>query len=375
MKLEEIPIPGEQDAEERAWQVARAAYESRAATPHRRRLHGRSLVLVGAVLVLAGAIASPPGRAVLGSVRHAIGEQHATRSLTRLPASGRLVVESSSGPWLVSPDGSKRLLGDFAAAAWSPHGLFVVATQRDELAAVQPDGRVRWTLARPAVRFARWGGSRTDTRIAYLSGSRLHVVAGDGTGDVDACGERAAAPVAPAWRPVPGHVLAYADVRGRISLLDTTHCSLNWRTRPLPGLRSLAWSADGLRLLAVTRAGLVVFGAGSARPLAERPLRGVVDAGFDPRSHRLAVARGRDVLLLDADRLAAPPRRLFAGAGGFTGLAWSPDGRWLLVAWASADQWLFLRSDGSAHVRAVGSIAEQFGGGPFPKLGGWCCPS
>ena len=66
---------------------------------------------------------------------------------------------------------------------------------------------------------------------------------------------------------------------------------------------------------------------------------------------------------------------VFAGTGGFTDLAWSPDGRWLLVAWAGADQWLFLRPDGGGRVRAVGSIAEQFGGGPFPKLGGWCCPA
>ena len=90
-----------------------------------------------------------------------------------------------------------------------------------ELAAVTPRGDVRWSLARPSVRFARWGGSRTDTRIAYLARRRLRVVAGDGTGDRPACGAPTAAAVAPAWRPGPEHLLAYADARGRISVVDT----------------------------------------------------------------------------------------------------------------------------------------------------------
>ena len=61
---------------------------------------------------------------------------------------------------------------------------------------------MRWSLARPDVRFPRWGGTKTDTRIAYLSGGQLRVVGGDGKGDrlLDArrgiarpCGGRAAA--------------------------------------------------------------------------------------------------------------------------------------------------------------------------------------
>ena len=53
----------------------------------------------------------------------------------------------------------------------------------NELVALEPDGDLRWTLARPDVRFPRWGGTRTDTRIAYLSTARLRVVAGNGKGD------------------------------------------------------------------------------------------------------------------------------------------------------------------------------------------------
>ena len=375
MRLDDVRIPDEDAAEDRAWHVARAAYESRAPAPHARRVPVRALVLAGAILAVAAAAASPPGRAVLSSVRKAIGEEHAARALTRLPTGGRLIVESSSGPWLVSEDGSKRLLGDFVDAAWSPHGLYVVATQADAVAAVDPGGRVRWSLARPSVRFARWGGSRTDTRIAYLARRRLRVVAGDGTGDRPACGSPTAAAVAPTWRPGPVHLLAYADAHGRISVVDTDTCSVSWRSSPIAGLRSLEWSDDGRRLLAVSRSGLTLFGAAAARPLSVRPLARVAAAAFDPRSHRIGIVRGREVLLLDGDHLGRRPRRVFAGAGGFSDLAWSPDGRWLLVAWAGADQWLFLRPDGGGRVRAVGSIAEQFGGGRFPKLGGWCCPA
>jgi hypothetical protein len=49
-----------------------------------------------------------------------------------------------------------------------------------------------------------------------------------------------------------------------------------------------------------------------------------------------------------------------------------------LVAWRSADQWLFLRPGGKG-IAAVSHIARQFdpGGGlesSFPSVSGWCCP-
>ncbi len=49
-----------------------------------------------------------------------------------------------------------------------------------------------------------------------------------------------------------------------------------------------------------------------------------------------------------------------------TGLAWSPDGRWLVTAAPAADQWIFLHG---ARVVAVSNIARQFGG-PV-SLDGW----
>ena len=71
-------------------------------------------------------------------------------------------------------------------------------------------------------------------------------------------------------------------------------------------------------------------------------------------------------------------RRLFAVSGRLSDLAWSPDGSRLLLAWADADQWLFLPLDGNDRIRAIEGIAAIFspssaGRALFPRVDGWCC--
>ena len=67
--------------------------------------------------------------------------------------------------------------------------------------------------------------------------------------------------------------------------------------------------------------------------------------------------------------LAARP--LFA-APNLRNLAFSPDGRWLLVVWGHADQFVFLRPFEDARtVRAVQGVRRRFGGTPL--VAGWCC--
>jgi hypothetical protein len=364
----ELPRPDR----ERALAVVRTAFAEREHVSWPRR-HGRSLALAGAAAAVIACAVSPPGMAVLGSLRDAVGREGVKRAnpaLVALPAPGRLLVQSPAGPWIVQADGSRRLLGSYRDSAWSPHGLFVAATRTNQLLALDPHGRVRWALARPEVRFPRWTGSRTNTRIAYLSGSRLHVVAGDGTHDVDLCGEPSSAPVAPAWRPGAAGKLAYATPRGRIYVLDTKACSLSRRSSPFPQPRLLQWSSDGHRLALVTADKLVVFRDGHP---AVRYLHGVSAIAFAPHSHRLAVVQAGRLLLFDADRIAARPRRIFSGAGHFGDVAWSPDGRWLLLSWPSADQLLFIRSTGVRRLLAYSHVTEQFGGRAFPGLRGWCC--
>jgi hypothetical protein len=367
--LRDLPVPPTD--RQRTFAAVRQAFAERERIPWPRR-HARALVLAAAGVAVVAAFASPPGRAVLGSLRDAVGREgvkDAQPALISLPAPGRLMVQSAKGPWVVHADGSRRLLGSYREASWSPHGLFIAAARPNQLLAVEPGGRVRWALARDDVRFPRWAGTRTNTQIAYLTTSRLHVVAGDGTHDVDLCGEPAAARVAPAWRPGPGWTLAYATTRGRVYVLDTARCSLLWRSAPYPRPRLLQWSADGRLLVLVTDDKLVLFAGQRPTVLS---MRDITSAEFAPTGHALAVVQRGSVLRFDGDHPRAKPKRVFAAAGRLGQVAWSPDGRWLLATWPRADQWLFIRANGGK-LLADSHITEQFGGGPFPTLAGWCC--
>jgi len=357
-------VPGDREAEERAWAIVRASYAGRQPLRGRARLRP-GLVLAALAVAVAAATLSPPGRAVVNAVRRTIGIQHAAPALFRLPAPGRLLVSGSGGTWLVAADGSKRRLGDYVQASWSPHGLYVVAATTNQLATLEPGGRVHWTLARRQIRFPRWGGAHADTRIAYLSASRLHVVAGDGTGDLDAAGLPAAARVAPTWQPTDAarHVLAYVTTRGRVLVLDSDRGSVRWVSARHGRARALAWSPDGKRLALAAATRVVLFDARSGRNRAVR-VKGVRALAFAPDG-RLALLRGRSVLELKGSQL----RTVFAAPGRLQGLAWSPDGRWLLTSLPRADQWVFVQARGEHRVLGVSHIAGQFGG--VPTLDGW----
>ena len=368
--MKRFRAPNEHEAGERSWVVVRAAYGAREPVTWPRR-HARPLVAIALVAAAVAAVLSPPGRSVIHSLRKAVGVQNAETELFSLPTRGRLLVSGRGGAWIVNADGSRRRLGAYRDAAFSPHGLYITATKRNELVALDPKGNVRWTLPRRSPRFPTWTGSFTDTRIAYLAGGRLHVVAGDGTGD--SVIERAAR-VAPAWRPGPGFVIAYA--RGATTIVRdiVTGAVLLRKPSDIPP-RKLAWSSDGKLLLVFKPYATRVYNARGKAVAQDDPSDATFDrdAAFVGRTHEVVAVRaagspagaGSSVFSLSTGRT------LFRGTGVFNQLAWSPGGRWLLVSWPTANQWVFVRAGHPKRIVGVSRISPQFGG--FPHLDGWCC--
>lgn len=366
-ELERIEIPGEHEARERSWAVVEAAFAGHEPRPRRRSWKPVAAIVI-ALVALAGLL-SPAGRAVLGEFRQAVGVEQAQPALFSLPAAGSLLVTADSGAWVVEQDGSKRLLGSYREASWSPFGRFVVASRPNELAALTPEGEVRWSLARPAVRFPRWTGKRLDTRIAYASGNEARVVGGDGRGDRLLFSVPDAAAVPMAWRPGSRRILAHVT-QGILRVLDLDTGGAELWSADVGRVHRLDWSDDGRRLLALGDRQLFVFD-GAGRRLEKRRLPGLgLSAAFRPRERTVALVlgyEGRSDVLVGG-------RRVFSGAGVFTELAWSPDGRWLLMAWLAADQWVFVRpARGEPRIVAVSNVSTQFRSRSFPRVEGWCC--
>ena len=371
------PAPGEHEAGERSWQVVRTAFEERIALPRRR--DWRPFVLAAAAAAIVAAAFSPPGHAVFGSLRDAVrGEKNAKPALFSLPTpASRLLVNSAEGAWVIQSDGSKRLLHGYREASWSPHGLYLAAIHGDELRALEPNGDVHWSIGRAGVGAPVWsnrGGG--DERVAYVAGSALRVIGGAGSGDHVLA--RNVVRVKPAWRPGT-HVIAYANAAGRVVVRNADTLGVQWTAMPQQRPTALEWSSDGDLLLARGPSSITVFGRTGNEVL--RPLgpgaAAVVDAAFMPASHAVAFvqqAAGRSILWF-YPRLrpeATSAQRVFAGAGRFDRIAWSPDGRWIVLSWESADQWLFIRSAAVRKVIPVSGITDAFG--PAAVLAGWCCP-
>ena len=342
----------------------RAAYAEREpARPAPRAGRRVAIALAAAGAVLAVGL-SPAGAKVADLADEmaeavGIGAEDAKPALRSLPAAGELLVDSAQGPWVVREDGSKRLLGDYDEASWSPRGLYVAVAEARELLAVEPDGDVRWTIDAPGpVRDPRWGGIGLDTRIAYRSGDDLWVVDGDGTDPRLLA--RDVSPEPPAWRPTPPdlkldpeagplHVLTYVDGSGEIRTVDAE-----------TGERLETGRLD-MESLAAPTAG----GTKGARSPDGRGLATIRPAG-----------RRAELVL---DRARGGGRVLFSARGRLTGPTWSPDGRWLLVGWPQADQWLFIPAERRGRIVAIDDISAQFDPGDsgersFPRVSGWILP-
>lgn len=402
--LRKAPIPTPPGAEERGRRIVEAAYEDRrrAFDPYRhktstapRRTGPRRLprlaFALGLATLLAALLLSPAGAAVRGWVDDVFTATtpRPEPALGDIPGGGRLLVQSAAGPWVVQPDGSRRLLGDYEEATWSPRGLYVAAVGGRTLSAIEPDGTPHWSFTAPLrVSDPRW--APFGTRIAYRSGRALRVIAGDGTGDRALAGK--AAPVAPSWSPFGDPSLAYVSAAGALRIVNSESGRGLAGAPALAGVSQVEWGAGGKAILEGSRRELRLreveprkLAPGPAIDRTRRlpPPEGstVVDAALAPDSQTVAAVftdwrdhgTSSSVVLYEPD---AGPKALLSVPGSLGEVAWSPDGRRLLVAWPAVDQWLFLPL-GRGRQSAVANISTAFAPGEnrasFPRLEGWCC--
>ncbi len=375
-RLSERPLPGEGDARERGWAVISAAYAGRPSTTSRpRAMRPLALAAAAAAVLVALAVALSPAGARMGNwieQRFTPAPDMATPAFAELPG-GRVLLVGRDKAWVARQDGSLQGVGAFSEAGWSPRGKFVIGVRGRRLVAVTPTGDLRWTVTRPRpVHHPAWSGGE-GFRVAYLEGTTLRAVVGDGT--ADRLVRRAAAPVTPAWRPGSGWVVSYAGAGGLIETVDVDSRRRLWARRTGGELRGLAWTRDGRRLVALFAGGVRVYDR-RGRPLLSRPLERARTLALHPSGRRAAVTvggrRGTRVVDVTLGRRVAS-RSLFDGFGRVDGLAWSPDGRRLLLSWRDADQWLLLGP--RRRVRALSRVSDEVSAGAgFPRVAGWCCP-
>lgn len=380
------PVPDEHIAEERTWDVVRAAFAAREPVPSSRRIPWKGLVTI---VLIGGGIAigfSSVGSAIAERVRGWFGAERtvgvATTQAPRLsevPGGGTILVTRSPSLWSVSSDGVPRRIGAYEGAAWSPDGSVVLAWGDGSLVALDPTfpGEVRWSVEAPDIHGASM--SPGNELVAYTAGPGVRIVSGDGTGDRELAAQGAAA--TPAWRPGEQATLAFADPDGRVVVMRPNG-KIVWRTPRAPVPIVLEWASDGRHLLAAAEHRIALFrvprrlAVSVAVPVA---VGVVTHAGLRPGRLEVAYAvysegAGTTTVSLFDGRTSAV---LLTLPGRVGGLAWSPDGERLLVGWEQADQWLYVPVGGRGEVKAEPAVSAAFGGADrdagFPRIVGWCC--
>jgi hypothetical protein len=392
--LRETPLPVPAEAERRGLAVVEAAYGERepggSSRTNQRPSLPRLALALGLVTLLAAVLLSPAGAAVRDWVDDVVDTAPKPEpELARIPGGGRLLVQSAAGPWVVQPDGSRRLLGDYEEATWSPRGLFVAVARGRTLSAVEPDGTPHWSLT-AAARVSRPRWAPAGERIAYRSGEELRIVAGDGTGDRLLA--RSTAPVPPAWSPWGDAGLAFAGA-GKVRIVNSETAEGLAAAPALPDLTRLDWGAGGTAILEASPRALRLREV-RARKVAPGPALGVgrmlplpsgislTGAALAPERQAVAAVvthwreHGTYSEVLVFGPGAEKPRSLLTVPYSLGEVAWSPDGHRLLVAWPGANQWLFLPV-GRGKPRAVANISRAFSpdgrAASFPRVEGWCC--
>ena len=101
------------------------------------------------------------------------------------------------------------------------------------------------------------------------------------------------------------------------------------------------------------------------------------DAELSPSGRTLALLTGEDLTVTELPPSPPASRKIFTGQG-LSQVAWSPDGRWLIISWPAANQWIFTRATGRPRIEAISRVTQQLPGGKagaYPHIDGWCCTS
>jgi hypothetical protein len=364
--LENTPVPDAHAAQQRAWSTVRAAAPP-AADAQQHPSKRRGVIVAVAALATVGTVAAAAasGAPVADWVkRHIDPTPRTTQPPTvvpapRLPTPGRLLVRAPNGGLvLINADGTRRRLGLYTGASWSPRGLYTVAWRANQLSAIAPDGSVRWQHTTPGrVRAARW--SPDGYRIAYLTeANQLRVIAGDGTKDHSLA---EAGQATPAWRPDKPHTIAFLTRRGRIRIQDVdTGARTPIPARPAAATRTIAWSTGG-RLLTTTSPHQLQthnLRTGEHTRIRRRTPARYVDATYAPGHPTLAriTTTGKQSTVTAANQH-------FTTQGRIASATWSPDGRWLLLNATDADQLIAIRVVGKPRVQSYpGANVQDWSG-------------
>lgn len=131
------------------------------------------------------------------------------------------------------------------------------------------------------------------------------------------------------WAP-DGQLLAVGDGSGRVYLFSPSGQWVRTVKSHLDGINRLAWSADGQRLASTSKDGTVRLWTRELRPvcLIRNSQGPTLGAAWDPATKRLATSdsEGR-IRIWDVD---GRPLGQLQGNAWLWGLAWSPDGKWLV---------------------------------------------
>ena len=364
--LNSIEVPGAAEAEERAARVVTAAF-AESLPRHRTRRAARPIAAVAVAVVLIAAVLSPPGRAFVDHVRRAVGVDNAEPALFTLPAPGRLLVTAGSGTWIAYADGSRRLLGTYDDASWSPFGRYVAATA--------PTSSSRSTPREPFA--GRWRDPASGSPAGRAAPPTRASPTSAATGSTSS---QATAPATswPATHPPPAFHPHGARASGSSSPTPTRTGACT-RSSPRRVARSGARRRPARRSRSSGRA--TAGCCSSSHPAGSRsstaPAAASIGSEAAPDVTAVAYRPGTTTYAelhrsAAGSRVTLGTRTLFSLAGELRGLTWSPDGRWLLVGSPASDQWVFIRADGRKIV-AVSNISAQFHSPAFPEVEGWCC--